>query len=129
MGSSGTNNTNDNNDNNASHNNAPKKKPTRHNTHNNTHDDGNGTATHTNDDVRQAEVVTPKRSMKWLEDEILTMRKSTPSEGLAGQLDGAACTCASSKRELDYLSLLSALRATLADVERRLEKLEIKDME
>jgi len=73
--------------------------------------------------------------MKWLESEIVTLRENTPREGLKSiwahtmHLQGAASTYTSSNRELDYLSLLSATQVILADVERRLEKLEIKDME
>jgi len=86
-------------------------------------------------DAKQPEVTTPRYSMKWLEQEILTMRENTPREGLsavweqAKQQQAAASTYGSSNRELDYLGLLSALQVALADIERRLEKLEIKDME
>jgi len=86
-------------------------------------------------DVQQSEAGTPRRSLKWLQDEIVTLRENTPRDGLKSvwaqtmQQQGATSTYASSSRELDYLSLLSALQVVLADVERRLEKLEIKDME
>jgi len=78
-------------------------------------------------DSKQLEEVTPRRSMKWLENEILTLRENTPKDGL--QKEVTTSTYASSNRELDFLGLLSELQVVLADIERRLEKLEIKDME
>jgi len=83
----------------------------------------------------EVDTPTPRRGMKWLESEIVTLRENTPREGLKSiwahtmHLQGAASTYTSSNRELDYLSLLSATQVILADVKRRLEKLEIKDME